>query len=175
MAEVTINYNNAKIAEISDSSIKNLETAGTYCENDIQVVYTPRSKTYELELAKTSGWVLLTTLDEDVLAHINDDSLVVTLTNMSGYVFESYSLSLALASNTSMLVATANEYPVYGVFGKQSNATNASFESTYYPANKTDTSLTLGNSAFRVSDNKYYIHPSDGYIREGVYKLTFTW
>lgn len=175
MSDVTISYNNTKISDLSISGKKTLTTAGTYCEGNVEVAYTPKSRTYDLALARASGWVFLTTLDTDVLEHINDSSLIVSLINLSDYVYDSYSLSFAIASNTSTNVATANKYPVYGVFAKQSNETNTSFEATYYPANKTDTSLTLGNSAFRIDNTKYYIHPSDGYVRAGNYKLIFTW
>ena len=74
MADVTIKYKESTIAEMSGTSTKTLKTGGTYCEGDITVNYAPRSKTYEITLAESSGWTLLTALDADVLAHINDKS-----------------------------------------------------------------------------------------------------
>ena len=39
MAEVEINYNGSTIASMNASGTKTLETAGKYCEDDIEVVY----------------------------------------------------------------------------------------------------------------------------------------
>lgn len=137
------------------------------------VDYAPSSRTYEITLAKASGWVLLTTLDDDVLAHINDPGLVVSLMNMSGYAYEFYGMSMAVASNTAQ--AMQGGYPQYGTSGRQSNETTASLIPLYYPLNKTTTETGLGGTAFRLDGNKYYFHPADGFIRTGTYKLTFTW
>ena len=136
--------------------------------------YAPRCKTYEITLAKSSKWVLLATLDAEVLAHINDASLVVSFVSINNpYEYVSYSLNMAVCSNTQ--IGVHNNYQVYGVSGRTVNATSINQQWSYYPANKTDTDRSIGGFAFRVSDGKYYIYPVDGYVREGTYLLTFAW
>lgn len=39
MADVTISYKGSNIATMSASGTKTLETAGTYCEDDIEITY----------------------------------------------------------------------------------------------------------------------------------------
>lgn len=130
-------------------------------------------KTYEITLAKASGWVLLTTLDSEVLEHINDESLVVTLLSIGTYEHLSYAVNMAMTTNTQH--GAQGNYPAYGVSVRQTNATAAVGQQIFYPANKTDTSTSLGNAAFRVTSGKYYFRPSDGYVRACTYRLTFTW
>lgn len=180
MADVTIKYKGSTITEMSETETKNLQTAGMYCEGDISVNYTkPKQgalncKTYEVTLSKASKWVLLATLDDEVLAHINDASLVVSFVSINNpYEYVSYSLNMAVCSNTQ--IGVHNNYPVYGVSGRTVNATSINQQWSYYPANKTDTDRSIGGFAFRVSDGKYYIYPVDGYVREGTYLLTFAW
>lgn len=182
MADVTVKYKGNTIAEISKEGTKTLKTSGKYCEGDISVSYIPPSggevveatcKTYELNLAKKSGWVELTALDSEVLAHINDPSLVVTLSCLDSYEYVYYSVGMAVASNTH--IAMQGSYPVYGLIQKQSGETSNNFGAIYYPPNKTDTSTTLGSGMFRLDGSKYYFKPWDGYVRAGNYRLTFTW
>lgn len=173
MADVSIAYKGNTIAALDGTGSKTLKTAGTYCEGDIAVSYAPRSRTYELTLAKASGWVLLTALDEDVLAHINDPVLTVSLLNVSGYAYEYYSVSMAVASNSAQNMV--NSYPAYGICARQTSETLTQMLNLFYPANKTDTSTGLGGAQFRINGGKYYFRPADGYLRAGTYKLTFTW
>lgn len=173
MADVTINYKGSKIAEFSGGS-KTLKTSGTYCEGDIEVVHSPNSKTYEITLAKASGWVLLTTLDAEVISHINDASLVVSLANISPYVYEKYLVSSCIASNTRW--GTQGSYPVYGATGVTTSETATQASQVYYPPNKTDTSTSIGgHGMFRLNGSQYYFRPGGYYTRAGTYKLTFTW
>lgn len=130
-------------------------------------------RTYDITLAAATRWSLLTELDDDVLAHINDPGLVVTLSNMDGFAYEYYSASLYIASNTSF--GMQGQYPVYGMMLRQPGETSTSWERAYYPANKTDTGTSLGFAPFRVDGTKYYASAKDGYIRSGDYRLTFTW
>ena len=149
MADVTVKYKGSTIAEMSGTDTKTLKTAGTYCEGDITVDYAPRCKTYEITLAKSSKWVLLATLDAEVLAHINDASLVVSFVSINNpYEYVSYSLNMAVCSNTQ--IGVHNNYQVYGVSGRTVNATSINQQWSYYPANKTDTDRSIGGFAFRV-------------------------
>lgn len=174
MADININYKGSKIAELSGTGKKTLNTSGKYCEGDIEVNYTPNCRSYEITLTKASGWVLLTTLDSDVLEHINDDKLVVSLSCISGYVYEYYSYQQCIVSNTPG--GYYNKYPVYGMGLRENSPTSAIANSMYYPPNKTDTSVSIGGfGAFRLSGDKYYYIPGDGFIRTGTYRLTFTW
>lgn len=173
MADVTIKYKGATIAEMSGTSEKTLKTGGTYCEGDIDVVYAPRTKTYEITLAKASGWVLLTTLDEEVMAHINDQNLRVSLSPIGDYTYVYYAVTMAFASNER--VGVQGNYPVYGIHNRVNGSTSVSNYSIFYPANNTGTSTSLGSGQFRLNGSNYYFRPFDGYLREGTYRLTFTW
>lgn len=175
MADVTINYKGSAIAEMSGTGNKVLNTSGKYLEGDVEVNYTPRSKTYEITLAKASGELLLTTLDDEVLEHINDENLTVTLQIISAYAFETYIVNMAMATNKQQSSITSSYYPIYGVLIRQSNATTATPQFMYYPANKTDSNNNLGYGYFKVSDGKYYFKPTDGFVSASTYKLTFTW
>ncbi len=131
-------------------------------------------KIYEITLAKTSGWVKLLDLDDDVLAHINNPSLVVSLVNMSGYAYEQYSIAMATASNTPY--SMINGYPVYGAASMQTSETSASHVSLFYPPNSTDTKVSIGGyGKFRIDGSAFYYKPTDCFIRSGTYRLTFTW
>lgn len=170
---VTIGYKGGTIAEMDGAGTKTIKTAGTYCEGDIQVDYAPRSRSYELTLTKASGWVMLTALDEDVLEHINDPGLTVTLIRTAPYQYEFYATNFAFATNTPYCMA--GKYPVYGVAARQSNETTSTNTHIYYPPAKTDTSESLGGWAFRISDGKYYFKSADGFIGSGTYRLVFQW
>lgn len=173
MADVSINYKGSKIAELAERGNKTLKTSGKYCEGDIEVNYTPNSRTYELTLSKASGWVLLTALDADVLEHINDDSFSACFSFVGEYEYVNYAMPFMIAKNTSF--ASQSVHPVYGMALRQSNETTTTLYPIYYPANKTDTTTALGGAQFRVSKGNYYIRPSDGFVRAGTHKLTFTW
>lgn len=134
---------------------------------------TPRSKTYELTIAKASGWVLLTTLDNEVLAHINDASFRVSLFLIDDYSYVSYRATHATCSNGQL--GAQNSYPVYGAFVRNTAEKTIQFHFVYYPANKTDTDTSIGGAQFRISGSKYYLRPADGYLGAGTYRLTFTW
>ena len=174
MADVTINYKGSTIAEMNGTATKTLKTSGKYCEGDITVSYAPRSKTYEFTLAQKSGWVELVTLDSDVLAHINDSTLVVSFSRISSYVYEYYSGCIYIAQNTP--VGYQGAYPSYGLSHRMSGEEKLQDGPIFYPANNTGTSTSLGGlAAFRVSNGKYYLRAGDGYISTGDYRLTFTW
>ena len=175
MADISIKYKGSQIAEINEKGSKKLKTAGTYCEGDIDVIYTPNSRTYTITVTKASGWVLLTTLDADILEHINDENFTVTLQTLSDYTFVSnYMSPIAIATNKQQANATSSNYPSYGVLLRQSTSTSVTALYIYYPPNKTDTTTTMGGAMFRVADGKYYLRAGDGYVG-GTYKLTFSW
>lgn len=182
MADVSIQYNGATIAEMSESGTKTLKTKGCYCAEDIAVTYSPSStgggetncKIYEITLAKASGWILLTTLDAEVVEHINDASLVVCLSRVSAYAYEWYAGSMFIASNTPW--GYNGSYPSYGFSGRESSTTACQADHVYYPANNTNWNLGIGGKgAFCVEGDQYWIKPTDGFIAAGTYRLTFTW
>lgn len=174
MADISVTYKDSVIAEIDNGRYtKTLKTKGCYCEDDITIDYAPRSKTYEITLAKASGWVLLTTLDAEVVEHINDDNLAVSLIKISEFNSETYAATMAFASNNQ--IGIVNTYPVYGLANRQ-NSTAISQGAIFYPPNSTTTSVSLGGlGQFRLSGSAYYFRPADGYIQSGTYRLTFTW
>ena len=176
MADVTIKYKGETIAEMSGTSEKTLKTGGTYCEDDIEIAYAPRSRTYEVTIGSHNPaiWNLLVTLDADVLAHINDPTFTVNFHIIdTNYVFEKYSGSMYTASNVQ--IGLQNESPLYGYSGRQQKETLVSIGYIYHPANQTESKCSGGYGAFRVSSGKYYLKPLDGYIHKGNYRLTFTW
>lgn len=173
MADVTIKYKGSTIAEMNGTGSKTLNTSGTYCEGNVEVAYAPHTKTYEITLAKSSGWVLLTTLDNEVLAHINDPNFLVTLSLTGAFEYVYYTATFGCATNTQQ--SSQNGYPVYGTSLRKTTETSMQVYAVYYPANNTSTSTGLGGAQFRVNGSNYYFRPADGYIHAGTYRLTFTW
>ena len=175
MADVTVSYKGSVIAELDGANkVKRLKTSGCYCDDHIDISYTPNSRTYEITLSKAYNWVLLTALDADVLEHINDEKLVVTLVNTNPHEFVSYAGNMYMAFNKT--IGNFNGTTLYGVSNREYSATNMSFNGITLPANNTESiedNASFGG--FKVSDGKYYVRPGDGYIRAGNYKLTFTW
>lgn len=149
-------------------------TAHDKSGNKITGTMSANFKAYEITLAKASGWILLTTLDAEVLAHINDASLVVSLVNIDPYVYDWYAGRMYIAGNTP--IGYNGDYPAYGMTSRIANETYVANVPTYYPANNTGTNTNLGgNGTFRVSGEKYYLQPGDGFISAGTYRLTLTW
>lgn len=133
-----------------------------------------RTKIYEITLAHVGGWVLLTTLDEEVLAHINDPNIVVSFMRLGDYLHTNQTVSLALATNRKMGVYSTS-YAYYGLSCRANTATSTSFNGIFYPANDSGASTSLGGTQFKLNGNKYYIRPYDVGINPGTYRLTFTW
>lgn len=131
------------------------------------------TKNYEITLAKASGWVLLTTLDAEVMAYINDKNLKVSLTPIGDYAYVYYAVTMAFAANEK--VGMQGSYPVYGLHNRVSSSTSVSNYSIFYPANNTGTSTSIGSGQFRLDGSKYYFRPYDGFLAAGTYRLTFTW
>ncbi len=182
MPNVTVKYKGTTIAEMSGNETKTLKTRGTYCEDDISVEYVPpavesiNGKVYEFDLSKTSGWIPLVTLDDEVVSHINDPTLVVCLRCVSDYTYEQYVLSSCTLSNAS--VGKYNDYNIYGGTVYPNSPTAMSNQMCFYPPNKTDTSTSIGGGGmFRLdaSTKKYYFRPGSYYTRAGKWRLTFTW
>ena len=97
-------------------------------------------------------------------------------TIMSDFEYVNYSGCCYYAQNTPISQQTATKYPQYGYANRQATETSGSQTPVYYPANYTGTSTSLGGyGAFRVNGSKYLLKPSDGYIRNGNYRLIFTW
>ena len=132
------------------------------------------TKSYEVTLAKASGWVLLTTIDDEVIEHINDQSLVVTLVNIGGYQYEQFAGSTYIASNSPW--GYSGSYPAYGLSCIVSSETACQTNHIYYAPNNTSTSTTLGGQGmFRIDGNKYYFRPGSYFVRSGTYRLSFVW
>lgn len=130
-------------------------------------------KIYEITLDKSSGWVFLTDLDEEVLAHINDPLFTALLVISSEYEYVSYTGTVFMATN--IPIAYAGNYPAYGLANRQTSSSLAN-QPIYYPANYTGTSTSLGGcGTFRVDGSKYYVKAGDGYVKNGTYRLIFTW
>ena len=175
MADISINYKGSKIAELSGTGKKILNTSGKYCEGDIEVNYTPNCRSYEITLSKQYDWVLLTALDSDVLEHINDENFTVTFQSLHDYAYTDPCVPIAIATNKQQGNATVTNYPVYGIAMKQNNATSNTHTQIYYPPNKTDTDRMLSGAIFRETDGNYYFRPADLFLISGTYRLTFSW
>ena len=173
MAQVEITYKGTPIAELDGTGAKTLKTSGCYCEDDISVEYAPRSRTYYLTLAHSAYLVLLTTLDADVLEHINDSSLIVTLRLIDDYSYTFYSGALYTAGNN--IIGDSGGKPVYGIANRQVAETNLQHTAIFVPANNTNQSKLTGLGNFVLDGDKYYVYPSDGSVRAGNWVLTFTW
>lgn len=131
-------------------------------------------KTYDISIPKSSGWVELVTLEDEVLAHINDPTFTVLLAIKDDYAYEYYAGTLYVCSNTA--ISMQSNYPVYGLVNRKSSEANMVSSGIFYPANNTGTSDSLGGyGIFRINGSKYYLRPGDGYIRGGNYRLTFVW
>ena len=132
------------------------------------------TKTYEITLAKASGWVLLTTLDSEVVEHINDPQLVVSLVKISDNELEKYCGTGGFATNTP--IGYSGNYGCYGTTLLITSGTAIQVQPCYYPANNTGTSTSIGGGfIFRLSGGKYYVSIINYFINAGTYRLTFTW
>jgi hypothetical protein len=179
MADVTIKYKDSVIAEMNENDTKTLNTSGCYCEGNIVVDYTPsnkggNSKTYEITLVKANGKILLLELENDVLAHIDDPRLTVTLINVGGYSFEKYSVAFVTISNT--VFAVQGDVQMYGMALRQGSETGTTLGRVSCPANNEEENIAGSNIGwFILNDRNYYVKPADGFMRSGTYKLTFSW
>lgn len=158
---------------VTPDKLANGVTAHDKSGNKITGTMATNTKSYEITLPKNYGWILLTALDDEVLEHINDANLIVSLVYLDPYSYEYYSGRIFLATN--IQIGNVNGYPAYGMANKQPSETQHRLESVCYPANNTGSATGLGGTVFRVKDGKYYIYPSDGYVVAGRYRLTFTW
>lgn len=176
MADVSIFYKDSVSSEMDGAGSKTVKTAGLYCEGDIVVAYTPRVRTYEITLPKSSGWVLLTALDEDVLAHIDDDNFIATLTNTGPYEYVYYAGDTYFVTNKRISIYNGS-YLAYGWGNRMQSETNVSNGGILLPANNREKiSVNIVEiGIFALVDGRYYIRPGDGFIKAGVYRLTFTW
>lgn len=179
MADVTIKYKDSVIVEMNESGSKTLNTSECYCEGNIVVNYTAsnkggNSKTYEITLPKASGKILLLELDDDVLAHMDDPGLTVTLINVSEYSYERYSVAFVTISNT--VFAVQGDVQMYGMALRQGSETGTTLGRVSCPANNTEENIAGSNIGwFILNDRNYYVKPADGFIRAGTYRLTFSW
>lgn len=138
---------------------------------------TTNTKTYEITLAKASGKVLLTALDDDVLAHINDETFTASLIRQGAYEYVWYSGSYYFVGNRIIGHYGTSPVPVYGTGQREQSENNCTYHIIAAPANSTSSTLAYSGAygQFYISNGKYYIIPGDGYIKAGTYKLTFSW
>jgi hypothetical protein len=173
MADVTIKYKDSVIAEMDSNGVTTANTSGCYCEGNIVVEYTPNVRTYEITLTKKSGWTTLTTLDADVLAHMNDADLTVTLEKLGAYEYVYYAVPYMIAKNAQLCISAG--YPMYGIAVRVSGENGANAPFCYYKPNDSTTDVSLGKPRFRLNGNNYLAMPADGFFAAGTYRLTFNW
>lgn len=176
MADVSIKYKGVTVAELAEGQSKTLKTAGTYCENDIDISYTPNFRMYDVSITTDTAaiWHLLIELDSETLAHINDPAFTVFFTIYANeHTYQWYSGSSFSVSNTPLM--HQNEHPIYGYSSREQTETVPSPGFIMHPANYTGTSILGGYGAFRIEGNKYYVRPTDGFLKKGNYKLIFYW
>ena len=174
MADVSIKYKDGVIAEMDSNGTKTLNTSGCYCEGNVVVDYAPRCRTYEITLPRSSNWILLTTLDSDVLAHIDDEDFTVLMTRQGAYSYDWYAGNCYFAGNKP--IGYNEQYPVYGYANRLIRETGVQTDRIYYAANTKTPEVGLGgNGQFYLNGNQYNFRPGDGFIQAGNYKLTFQW
>ena len=131
-------------------------------------------KIYDLTLSGGSGWVLLTKLDDIVLQHINDTSMVASFVCTDPYVYSFYAARFCIATNNQQ--GTHSGRAIYALTSRQPAEATMHYQASPYPANYTGTTDSLGSySTFRFANNSYYLRPADGYVAAGHYRLTFVW
>lgn len=130
-------------------------------------------RAYELTLAQGSGWLLLTALDADVLAHINDSGLIVTMRRMSPHEYTFYAGTTFTVGNNQ--IGAHGDQPVYGIASRMTAETATSTSPILTPANNTERASFSGMGSFLVEDGCYYIRPGDGFIAAGDWRLVFNW
>lgn len=133
-----------------------------------------RSRSYDITLAQASGWVMLTALDADVLAHINEPGMIVTLRRMSGHEYAFYAGTVYTVGNNQ--IGAHGDQPVYGIANRMTSEGVTSTSLVLLPANNTEKPGSVdGMGAFCLEDGNYYIRPSDGFIAAGTWRLVFNW
>lgn len=175
MANVTIKYKDSVIAEMDNTGSKILNTSGTYCESDISVEYEARCRTYDITLANVpKEFVPLVTLDDDVLAHINDERFTAVLRIVDPYVYAGNQRRGVYTSNTPIGLQS-EKYPVYGAATYQLGETTVRNDSIYKPANYNVLSAGIGGGAlFAIIGDTYYVWADTGF-QAGNYQLMFAW
>ena len=133
-----------------------------------------RSRSYDITLAQASGWVLLTALDADVLAHINDPGMMVTLRRVGGHEYAFYAGTVFTCGNNQ--IGAHRDQPVYGIASRMTSETATSSGLMLSPANNTERAdAATGMGEFQVQDGAYYIRPGDGFIAACDWRLVFNW
>lgn len=179
MAVNEVVYNGKTLIDLKSDTV----TAATLAEgvtahdksgNKITGTMATNTKSYEVTLGKATGWVLMTTLDDEVIAHINDAHLIVSIAKISDNDIVKQCTTGGFATNTS--IGVQGSYPVYGGCLMTTTDTACSGYQVYYPPNNTGSNTGLGGRlAFRLSGKSYYVSVPSYYIHEGTYRLTFTW
>lgn len=189
MADVEIKYKGKVIVGLDGTGNKTLETAETYCESDIEVSYAPRSRIYDITIDPGiyGQDIYLVALDDEVLAHIDDDSFVASLVKLDGentphnryFDFEKYA-SIVVATNKRQF-ANSKDGDIYGVELSYVNSDEYRANSVIAPAKQYGWILGHYSSAYFYRNEEEELGgiwcvlcPNDSAFY-GTYRLTFTW
>lgn len=177
MGNINVKYKDSNIIESSNNGPYYLLTKDKYCEDDIKIEYTPKHKTYYLEFSNekvNNGDVVLVTLDEELLSHINDEAFTAHLVNID-FATKTDSSIIYEMLGTNRPLCYSSSTAIYGVVS--SGPQTQSLLSR--PINAT--TITNGNYGnFRINGNNfcYCYYGSDASWKVGLngkYTLTFAW
>lgn len=180
MADVNINYKGSTLTEMNDSGTKTLKTSGTYCEDDISVVYTKpiaavTSKYFDVTVStKVSGsWQTLVNADSDIAAHCNDDSFGFAWHCLSA-PSKAVSVRGGLYSNSPLsYYDSAHTRPYYGFYTRTNSS---SVGAAAMLENKPTVETAAQGAAFVNTDGSIKIYGSSAYpILAGTYQISVWW
>jgi hypothetical protein len=168
MADVTVKYKGSTITEMSGTGTKTLNTAGKYCEGNIVVENTPRTKVYEVNVptAVASTDVTVVTGDPDVAAHYADENAMVTVRKMTNNT----SIGTAVICHTNH-----NFGAVYGYYMNYNSTSNGTAVISF-PLNTTGTSSAVPYARCNANGN-IIVHPqrTNNNFGGADYIITFSW
>ena len=175
---VTIKYKGNQIASMTDSGTKTLKTSGTYCEDDIVVIYTkgePTSLIIDVDGSKLgTAWV--TVCQHELLAQHRDSIRVYW------YYCGDYTIT---ASSAYMLGGVSSVKPIYTVADGSTRCQMTDvFNSSRTGASNVDKAISLANDDtsytpgfFKITtDGKLmrFVQSANKFV-PGMYKFIFTW
>ena len=118
MADITIEYKNSTIATMSASGTKTLETAGTYCEDDITINYTKTGITVTETLDPNGGTIV--SISGDPVTSLQAKTVTPTSQSQTISADSGYdAISEVLVQGDSNLVSSniASGVSIFGVVG----------------------------------------------------------
>lgn len=176
MSKVTVKYKDEVITDLPNGGACVLRTAGKYLDGNISVEYVPRHRSYEItfasDVSQSGAPLYLIDFEDEVLEHINDIAMQVSLYRTSVPERDSI-VYMVFCGNTQLTyqynISTGASYGV-------SASTPRHVKPTFYPVNNTDSVRVYGNGcSFCVIDKKYYVLVTSDMILDGTYILTFSW